>query len=275
MTPAAISALTSVLGSGGNGGGGSKPALGINLGMNLLKGVFGAVQTAKANKNINRLLNNPVTYKRPEEYAQELSYRQQQASQSEPLWAQQQKDNIGQATAQAYGAAREGAISSNTYMGAVGDIYSKKLNAYQDLTMQSQQWQEKQKENYMSTLQKGAGYSDAEWYENQLRPWETAMNRYQSQKQSGMANLFGGVEGMATATNNYMGTRYAQDILQGLQGTGIGQSDKVWNNPNQSFSKPIVNPTLGSSNSINSTLNNILKGIPVNQPQDYYTYNND
>jgi hypothetical protein len=187
---------------------------------NLAKGLFGAIQAKKANKQIKSLMANQATYKRPEEYAQELTMRQGLASQTQLPGMGQITDNIGAASAQARGAAEKGAISSNTYMGAVGDIYSKQIAAYQDLGVQAANFQQTQKENLARTLQQGAGYSDTEWDQNKLQPWNMQMNMAQSDKQAGWANLWGGVEGQTMSANNFAGTQYAQQIMKGLQGKG-------------------------------------------------------
>ena len=233
--------------------------------VNLAKGLFGAVQSARARKGINRLLANPVEYKRPGEYAQELAKRAQMAGQSQMPGQGIITDNIGQATSQAFSAAAKGSISSNTYGKSVGDIYSKQLQAYQDLGVQSAQWQQTQKENYLNTLQRGAEYSDTEWAENKLRPWETQMNQYQSQKQSGGQNLWGGIEGMAGGLMSFAGTKYAGDIMKGLQGTG-GGSSKVTYNPNQQFSTPIGGQSYNPQKNLNDTLLKMLQGININKP---------
>ena len=190
----------------------------VGGGVNLAKGLFGAVQSAKANKGINRLLANPVTYKRPEEYARELAMREQQAAQSQPAWMNQAKDNIGGAFATGVGSLKESAISSNTLNRGIGDLYSKQIKAYQDLGMEAQKWQETQKENLAGTLQRGAGYSDTEFEQNKRLPWDIAMNEYRSKAQAGATNLFSGLEGGASTFMNYAGTKYAQDILKSLTG---------------------------------------------------------
>ncbi len=189
----------------------------IGGGLNLIKGVIGGVQAARGVKATNRLMQNQPVYKRPEEYAQELAMRQKAMSEQLPGYGIY-KENIGQATSQALSAAEKGAISSNVYGKQVGDIYQKNLNALRDLTVQSAQFQQGQKENYMRTLQQGAGYSDQEFQFNKLQPWEIQMNMAQSQKQTGTQNLFGGMEGMASTLSSFAGTKYYSDIMKGLMG---------------------------------------------------------
>ncbi len=193
----------------------------VGGGVNLVKGLFGAIQSAKAQKKTNRLLDNPVTYKRPEEYARELAMREQQAAQSQPTWMRQAKENIGQGFATGVGNLKESAISSNTLSGGIGDLYQKQIQAYQDLGMQAQKWQETQRENLAGTLRQGAGYSDTEYQENVLRPWETQMNMAMGNKQAGATNLFSGLEGMSSTFANFAGTKYFQDIMKKLQNTGV------------------------------------------------------
>jgi hypothetical protein len=188
----------------------------INGGIGVAKGIYGAVQSFKAQKGINRLMANPVTYKRPEEYLAELQQRKQSLNGELPGY-DQIKDNISQAGAEARTSAEKGAISSNSYGRAVGDIYSKQLEAFQNLGIQSAQWRDTQKQNYVDTLRQGANYSDQEFKINKLQPWETQMNIYQGNKQAGAQNLFGGVEGAANAFSSFVGTKYYQDMLKSLQ----------------------------------------------------------
>lgn len=194
----------------------------ISGGISAVKGIFGAAQSVKANKQIKKLNATLPKYKRPEEYGQELALRAKMAGQGQLPGLGQITDNISGATSQAYGAAEKGAISSNTYMGAVGDIYSKQINAFQDLGIKSAEFQQTQKENYMNTLQKGADYSDTEWQENVMRPWEVNMNEAQSKKKAGGENLWNGLEGMSSAFSSFAGTKYASEVMQGLQKTGVG-----------------------------------------------------
>jgi hypothetical protein len=186
-------------------------------GMNLAKGLVGMVQTARANKNLKRLMANPITYKRPEEYAQELGMRKEAATQQEMPGQKYAEQNIGSAASQARTAAEQGAISSNVYQSQVGNIFDKQASALQDLSMQSAQWQQQQKEALMGTMQRGAQYSDTEWQENKLRPYELALNQAQSQKQSGASNLWGGMEGLVTGLSSFAGTDYYKKILESLQ----------------------------------------------------------
>jgi hypothetical protein len=192
----------------------------VGAGMNLAKGLVGMVQTARANKNIKRLMANPITYKRPEEYAQELGMRKEFAAQQEMPGQRYLEQNIGSAASQARTAAEQGAISSNVYQSQVGNIFEKQASALSDLSMQSAQWQQQQKEALMGTMQRGAQYSYTEWQENKLRPWELAMNYNESQKQSGAQNLWGGAEGMVSNLASFAGTDYYKKILESLQQMG-------------------------------------------------------
>jgi len=184
--------------------------------LNLGKSIVGMVQTARASKGINRLMAQQPTYKRPEEYETMLAMRQKMAAQGKLPGQAYMEENIGQAAATARGAAREGAISSTSYQKSVGDIFGKQMQAYQDLAMQSAQWQQQQKENLAQTYQQGAQYSDTEWEQNKLRPWEIGMQQYQSQKQAGAQNLFGGLEGMMGNLSSFAGTKYYQKTIDEL-----------------------------------------------------------
>jgi len=237
----------------------------IGGGISLAKGLFGAVQSAKANKGIKRLLNNPVTYTRPEEYAKQLAMREQGLSGDLPGRGLMEQ-NIGLASASARGAAEKGAISSNTYMKSVGDIYSKQLAAFRDLGIQSAQWKDQQKDKYESTLQQGAGYSDTEFEMNKLRPWEQKMNMYQSQKQSGGANLWSGLEGIGTSAMNYFGTKYMGNMLSGLQGGGNANDSIHAQRSGSGFQSPPLGGGYDPQANLNSDLSTSF-GEKVNDPR--------
>lgn len=190
---------------------------GVSTALNLAKGIFGIAQYNKGRKELNSLLANPVTYKRPEEYAQELAMRQQMASQSRMPGQGYIEQNIGQAQSSALSAAEKGAISSNVYQKSVGDIFQKTIQAYQDLGLQSAQWQQQNKENLMGTLQRGANFSDQEWQVNKFQPWEIKANMAQSRMNMGGENLWGGLTGAAGNVQDFFGTQYAQEILKSLR----------------------------------------------------------
>ena len=137
-------------------------------------------------------------------------------------------------------------------MKSVGDIYSKQLAAFRDLGIQSAQWKDQQKDKYESTLQQGAGYSDTEFEMNKLRPWEQKMNMYQSQKQSGAANMWSGLEGMGTSAMNYFGTKYMGDSLKALQGGGGGGAIG-------SFQSPPLGGGYDPQANLMSTVGNLIK----------------
>jgi hypothetical protein len=185
--------------------------------LSLAKGIFGAVQTAKANKQIKSLLANPITYKRPEEYLKELAMRKSMASQTEMPGMGYKQDSMNQLLSQTLSSAKEGAISSNVYQKSVGDAFQKAINSLRQDSYDNAQWQQQQKENLIGTLGKGAGYSDQEFTTNVQQPWDIKMNMAQSNKQSGATNLWGGVEGLAATATDYAGTKYYQDIIKGLQ----------------------------------------------------------
>lgn len=190
---------------------------GVDAATNLAKGIWGISQFRKGNKDFKSLMDNQPVYKRPEEYAQELEMRKQAAAQQQLPGQGYIEQNIGGATSQALSAAEKGAISSNVYQKSVGDILQKQLNAFQDLGLQSAQWQQSQKENLMNTMQRGAGYSDQEFMTNKLQPWEMKMNDAVSRRQAGGQMMFGGLEGIASSLSDYSGTKYYADILKSLQ----------------------------------------------------------
>jgi len=217
---------------------------GVGTALNLAKGIFGAVQYFKGKKEEKKLMANQPVYKRPEEYEQELAMRKQMAAQGAMPGQGYMEQNIGQAFAEATQGLKETAISSNVLNQGIGDLFSKKTQAYRDLGIQSAQWQQGMKENLMKTLQAGAGYSDTEWEQNKLRPWEIGMNRAEAKQQSGIANLFGGAEGALGNITSFVGTGYYNKILGELMkidpraGAEIALGKPGNNNPWSNWNDP-------------------------------------
>lgn len=193
---------------------------GVNTATNVAKGIFGAVQAAKGRKELNNLLANPVTYKRPEEYFADLQAQQQRAGMTKMPGQGYAEQNIGQAYSQAIGNLVKGAISSNVYQRGVGDLYQKTLNAYQDLAQQSAQWQDQQQANLSAARQRGMQFSDQEWSQNKLFPWEMKANMATDKIQAGQQNMSSGFGGALGGLSDFAGTSYYNAMLKKLMGNG-------------------------------------------------------
>jgi len=192
----------------------------IGGGVNLVKGIFGGIQAAKANRQFKKTLANRPDYQIPEEYKNILSRYQQAYAGNMPGY-EQTLSQIGQLGARSRGAAERGAISSNAYGAQVGDIYQKELDALQGLGIQQAQYKQSQLANVAQAESAIAGQKQEQFNINKFLPWQMEMNRWGEQKQAGVQNLFSGIQGMAGAATDFLGTKYYTDTLKGLYPQGL------------------------------------------------------
>lgn len=195
----------------------------ISGGLNLAKGIIGGIQASRASKQLNKL--KAPTYERPEEVGDLLSLYQQRANISQLPGQENMESRMDAATASSVGAAERVAPSSVAALGAVTDVYGKKQDAIRDLATTFAQYKAQRQGELGGALQTAAGYSDKEFEMNKWLPYQVKMNELTSQKQAGMANLFGGLEGMGSSALNLMGTQSYLDILN--QNMGGGQTTQL------------------------------------------------
>ena len=188
---------------------------GISAAMGLTKGIIGAVQLGRANKELRGM--KAPTYTRPEEANELLDLYRQRAAATQLPGQEAIESGLGATVAQGVSDVQRSASSSVSALGAITDLYGKKQNAIRDLGIQFAEFKAARQGELAGALGKSAGYSDMEWEMNKLRPYEVKMNELQSQKQAGAANLFGGAEGIGMAFNNLVGTQNYMDILKRLQ----------------------------------------------------------
>ena len=187
----------------------------ISGGLGLLKGVFGGVQASRASKQQKNLLANRPTYTIPEYYQKAYGTAQQMAAQDMP-GMEKYKDMYAEATARSISAAERGAISSNTYLGAVQTAQDKELQALQQLATMGANYKVQAMQNLQQAQNKMGELQDVSWEMNRNRPWQEAMNRTTENRQAGMQNLFGGLSDIGGSIMNFVGTKYYTDVMKDL-----------------------------------------------------------
>jgi hypothetical protein len=192
----------------------------ISGGINLAKGIFGGIQAARATKELKKL--KAPTYERPEEIGDLVKLYQERANISQLPGQEAMESRMDANTASSIGAAERVAPSSVAALGAVTDIYGKKQDAIRDLAVTFANYKAQRQGELGGALQTAAGYSDKEFEMNKWLPYQVKMNELMSQKQAGIENLFGGAEGIGATANNLMGTQSYLDIINALQGGGLG-----------------------------------------------------
>jgi len=193
----------------------------IGAGAAAVKGIAGGIQASRGKKGFNKTMANRPDYEIPSEY-QDILARYQQAGASNMPGYNQQLSQIGQAGARARGSAERGAISSTAYGSQVGSIYQKELDAIQNLGVQQEQYKTAMMDKVSGAEGQLGQQKSEQWNLNKFLPWQTEMNRYGEQKQAGLQNMFSGIQGIGNTAMDYMGTKYYQDALKGLQGGGGG-----------------------------------------------------
>lgn len=220
----------------------------ISGGLNLAKGIMGGIQASRASKELKNL--ERPTYERPEEMDELLQLYRERAGVSELPGQRTMESRMDAQTAESIGAAERVAPSSVAALGAVTDVYGKKQDAIRDLAITFANYKAQRQSELGGALQTAAGYSDKEFEWNKALPYQTKLNELTSQKQAGMANLFGGLEGLGSTALNLMGTKSYLDVLKGMGGgksTELGQlttpaqSNWLQANANASFVPNIFN----------------------------------
>ena len=188
----------------------------------LAKGIFGASQASKASKALKKMKS--PTYNRPEEYQDLMDLYRQQAGMSQLPGQQAYESRMGAGVAESVSDLQKSASSSATAQSSLVDIYGKKQDAIRDLAVQFAEYKTARQRDLAKGLEQGADYSDKEFEVNKWLPYQTKMNELTGQRQAGAANLWGGIEGMASAGMNLMGTASYLNVLEGMRpqyGSGV------------------------------------------------------
>ena len=191
----------------------SLASLGVGFGVNLAKGIFGAVQASKGSKQLNSLLANRPQYNISKGYLSAYSTYKQMAASQLPGY-QQQLEQIGQSGAKTMDYAREGAMSSNQYMSAALQSQDKETDAIRNLGIQSAQWRTQQQQQLAGAQNQMGQLQDTQFQQNVLDPYNMQLNMANEKKQAGMANIFGGVQEAASTLSNFAGTSAYMQTLQ-------------------------------------------------------------
>jgi len=205
----------------------------ISGALGLGKAIIGGIQSIRGNKQMKNLLANRPKFSIPEAYMKSLGIYQNLAAQEMP-GRNYYEQQIGQSTARAMTGAERGAISSNAYQGAVESGQDKELQALQGLAKMNAEYKVGAMQNLAGAQNQMGALQQEQWDINQFQPWEIKTNMANEQRQSGMANLFGGLGDIASTTMNLVGTKYYADTLRSLQktqkpGTSLNASAPVMN----------------------------------------------
>jgi hypothetical protein len=225
----------------------------IGGGIGLAKGIFGAVQAGKGNKQLNTLLNNRPQYNISQGYQDAFKTYQGLANSQMPGY-DIMKGQIDQSGARTQQNLERGAMSSNQLMSGALSAQDKELDAIKNLGLMSAQWRGQQQQNLAGAQDKMGQLQDQQWQQNTLDPYNTRLNIAAGNKQAGMTNMFGGLQEAGSSLMNFAGTNAYMKVLQGMQ-----------QQPNikpQQFSQPLASPN--PQQNLNNTLGNQLNKTYVN-----------
>jgi hypothetical protein len=189
----------------------------LSGGLGLGKAIFGGIQAARANKQMNRLLARRPQYDISQGYLDAYKTYQRLAGSQMPGYGLMQ-EQIDQSTAKTLNAAERGAMSSNQFIGAAMQSQEKELDALRNLGVMSQQWQAQQQQNFAQAQNQMGQLQDQQWYTNKLEPWNVKANMASENRQAGIQNLFGGLGDMAGTIMNYAGTKDYIKMYEKLYG---------------------------------------------------------
>ena len=194
----------------------------ISGGLQVGKSLFGASQASKSKKEMEGLRKDRPQYATPESAKQALALSKQQAYGDMP-GQDYLEGRLGQATAAGVRRTQQVAGSSSAALGALTDIYGKRLDAERDLGYQAAQYKNQAMQRYQGALGQMANYEDQAFNINQWQPYQTRMNELSEQRMSGQQNFWGGLQGEANVGLNYMGTQAQMGSMDKMFPQGGGQ----------------------------------------------------
>jgi hypothetical protein len=215
------------------GGAGAGAALGpigaaIGGGLGLIKGIFGAVQTAQGTRQLNSLLNNRPQYQISQGYQDAFKTYQSMANSQLPGY-DIMKGQIDQSGARTQANLERGAMSSNQLMSGALSSQDKELDAIKNLGLMSAQYRQQQQQNLAGAQQMMGGQQDKAFDYNVNQPWEIRANMAAGKAGVGQQNLFSGLQDIGSSLQNFAGTNAYMKVFQGMQGQGGGQSSQGTN----------------------------------------------
>ena len=161
---------------------------GIGLALQGVKSLAGIGQFIAGKAKQNKI--EDIKYTRPEEAVQAENLARSMAREGMTAEAEQMgREGIGtsMATALKYGGGNN-----------VADIARQASKGYMQMAAEDEQIRRANQRNLQGQLMQSAQYSDREWEENVLRPYEEQTAEAQALTGAGLQNIFGGVDAMGS-----------------------------------------------------------------------------
>ena len=226
----------------------------LNLGL----GIADRIKANKLQNQWDTLNANRPTYEIGEGYTEALDLYKQRAAQRQMPGQDLMEENIQQASARARSAAERGSISSATYGAQASDIYSRELEAIQDLGIQAAKFQwENQGQLAQGYEMMGAQQEKAQDW-NKLGAWATRMNQLESQMGARTQNANQYLGNVMPGLLNFAGTQYWQNALN-------LNRDNTPTQPPGFQSSPVAQ--YDPQSELKTTLSEMIRNLVINYPR--------
>jgi len=221
-------------------------AMGISAGIsglaNIGQALYGGFQARRAKRGLEDLRRNRPIYETPEAATQALGLSRQMAYGEMPgrTYAE---ERLGRTTAAGVRNIGRMAPSSSAALGAVTDVFGKRMDAERELGYNAALWRAQMMQNYQSQLGQMAQYQDQAFNLNQWIPYQQQMNELQSQRMAGQQNLWGGIQGLANTASGFMGDMSQLGAMQQMFPQG-GMNYGNYSLPNYGVGGPARAPQM-------------------------------
>lgn len=218
----------------------------------LFKTIYGVGQTIGGNKNLKNL--DRPTYEVSPEITQNRNLAGQIASQGLP---DSSKNFYTDSIERGLGSTISSAERTGAGLGAVQDAYSTSTDAFRNLLALDANAKMKNQQVLMDANKDLADQKLRAFDYNQNIPYQQAYNKYTQQTNSGSQNIFGGLEGLASAFTGGIGggqkvgattgngTANLQGGMSGFQNYQQPVEDLGLGNNNWQYGLPNYNPLFG------------------------------
>lgn len=197
---------------------------GLQSTMGLIKGAIGGAQALKASRQLKSLMDNPVKYEMPSAFKEYLSRTDVMARRGLP-GEDIARERIGGQVGSAIGDISRSADSAVGAMGAMSNIHMKSMDALMDLDIRSAEYRAQMEQAAAGARKEEAMYQDKEWEYNKNIPYQRRLNMATSDRQAGMANLWGGLDsagaGAVSGASSWAQNTEMQQMIDAIKGMGM------------------------------------------------------
>lgn len=189
------------------------------------------------------------TYRVPEEMTNYVDMARAWANQSLMPGQARMEDTARKGFSTGFSRAKE-AGSGSDIIGAINQLFGGEQDVLNQIGIQSAQYRRGSQEQYGEALQRMAEYRDKAWELNKNRPYYEDLYRYYDKRDSGVMNMFGGLQDIYSSGMNLADAQYTRDFMKYLQDNDIGDSSESDNTPGPLRDFPLFgsNPPIPTRN---------------------------